>query len=247
MVDTSYENALNIIYIAEHKETKRQYVGQTVVGLKERKRTHLKDARRQKPSMYFTRALAKHGADAFTWSVVWTATDEEVQEDVLDDLEELTIAVNNTLVPNGYNVSPGRQGRGRTTGHSNKRHPHGQKLPDNIYLISGGYRGVDRKTGKVRCFTDKRCTMDQKLRVVKDWMEKANTIGLPPRHKKRQRDEDDELPAYLQHAERVHHGRTYEGYTVRHPKLPIKQFWKSRQTMEQKLAAAKAYLDTAPQ
>ncbi len=243
MVDTSYETARNVVYIATHTETGREYIGQTKQGLKARRKQHLKDARRENPTSYFTRALRKHGEDAFTWSVVWTVTNEELQTGVLDDLEEMTIAVNKTLAPNGFNISPGRR---CGPGLRQRKRPEDNDLPDNIYSMPNGYKGVDSQSGRVRCFTDKRCTMEEKLDVVKAWLEEVKESGsIPPRHKKRKRDDHDDLPSYIECVQGKKHGIDVEGYRVRHPELPVKQFWKKRLSMEDKLQAAKDYLATA--
>jgi len=47
------------------------YVGQSDLGLKERRTIHLRDSRRH-PTCHFHRALAKYGQDAFRWHTIQT-------------------------------------------------------------------------------------------------------------------------------------------------------------------------------
>lgn len=241
-MDVSYETAPYVIYIATHVETGRQYVGQTIQGLKKRQKQHFNATGRHET--YFSRALKKYGADAFTWGIIWTATKEEMQSGILDDLEQLTINVNGTLKPRGFNIAVGGKTGRCVTGA--RRRPEDAHLPEDVYRMKNGFKAVDRITGRVRCFTDKRCSPEQQLAVVTAWLEEVSRTGrIPPRHKKRKLNEDDGLPSHIQHVERIIAGRSSSGYTVRHPGLPVKQFWKKNKTMQQKLDAAKAYLATA--
>lgn len=93
-----------IIYKATNKENGKAYVGQTVNTLEKRKRDHCSAAIRGKNGCRaFANALRKYGLKAFAWEMIDAA---DTIED-LNILEELWIAAENTLAPNGYNLRTG--------------------------------------------------------------------------------------------------------------------------------------------
>ena len=96
------------VYQAKCVATGKSYVGKTISGLVIRKRRHFNDA--AKGARYpFARALKKYGREAFAWSVLYRSNDNQV----LIDKEKECIALLQTKVPLGYNITEGGEG---TTG-----------------------------------------------------------------------------------------------------------------------------------
>lgn len=80
----------------------KQYVGQTIRGIKKRWSCHLKDARRGGDGL-LGRALRKYGAGAFSVVVI----DVGYSVDDLNHKESTWIATHKTLAPDGYNLTTG--------------------------------------------------------------------------------------------------------------------------------------------
>lgn len=99
---------MGIIYITTNLINGKHYIGQTIQTLKERKRGHLKEAKKEIKKYPFYRAINKYGWDNFKWISFFCP------EEDLDWQETLLIKELNTLSPNGYNLDSG--------GHKNKRH-----------------------------------------------------------------------------------------------------------------------------
>jgi group I intron endonuclease len=93
-----------IIYKATNQLNKKCYIGQTIRSLKERKKQHIIDSKRQKYSHYiFYRALNKYGINNFKWEII----DENIKDhDTLNVLEELEIIIHDSY-NNGYNMTTG--------------------------------------------------------------------------------------------------------------------------------------------
>jgi group I intron endonuclease len=96
---------MGYIYLAINTINGKCYVGKTVRTLAVRRDGHVRDAGHKSP-LYFHRALAKYGPEAFEWSVL----DECDDLKVLNALERLFIRRLNTRSPNGYNLTDGGEG-----------------------------------------------------------------------------------------------------------------------------------------
>ena len=99
---------MGIIYITTNLINRKQYIGQTIQSLKERKRGHLKESKKEIKPYPLYRAIGKYGWDNFKW-VSFSCPEED-----LDWTETFLIKEFNTLVPNGYNLDSG--------GNKNKHH-----------------------------------------------------------------------------------------------------------------------------
>jgi group I intron endonuclease len=96
-----------IIYCATSPEGKKYY-GRTIQSLSKRKYRHYYDARIG-CNLYFHNAIRKYGEENIIWMVVERieAGDKEKLVDLLNQREIQLISENNTLWPNGYNLSKG--------------------------------------------------------------------------------------------------------------------------------------------
>lgn len=95
--------AIFIIYVITHKESGRQYVGQTRKTLAWRWRKHCQRAARGKRHMNVVRAIHQYGPDAFTIELL-----EQCHSlDELNEREIFWIKTLNTLKPNGFNSRAG--------------------------------------------------------------------------------------------------------------------------------------------
>jgi len=94
-----------IIYIATNLVNRKQYIGQTINGLKKRKNGHYYSIKRD--NLPFHNALKKYNKENFKWISF------ECPIEDLDYNERLLIKDLNTLSPNGYNLDNG--------GHQNKK------------------------------------------------------------------------------------------------------------------------------
>ena len=83
---------VGLIYVATHKQSGRQYVGQTILKLEQRKYCHIYAAKK-KASIDFHKALLELGADSFEWSVL----EAEVPRKQLTEKEESWIQKLNTI------------------------------------------------------------------------------------------------------------------------------------------------------
>lgn len=83
-------------YILTNSITHKRYVGQSV-----RIEKRLRDHREARTNNLIHKSVKKHGFGAFEVKV-WECPVED-----LDELEEFLIAELDTVVPNGYNVTPG--------------------------------------------------------------------------------------------------------------------------------------------
>lgn len=90
-----------IVYVATGP-TGKQYVGQTIQTLGKRKTEHESTARLFR-SIYFHRALRKHGRKNFTWDIL----EECLTMEDLNEREIFWIEKLNSQSPNGYNLNGG--------------------------------------------------------------------------------------------------------------------------------------------
>ena len=99
-----------IIYKAENKINGRIYIGKTVSDLTCRKRGHFKSAEKDS-KLVFHCAIRKYGEENFEFSVL----EECSSEFDLNTKEKLYISKYDSILPNGYNMTPG--GDGHTKGY----------------------------------------------------------------------------------------------------------------------------------
>lgn len=92
---------MKIIYKVTNQKTNQVYIGATTRSIEERKIDHEKKSEK-KSGFYFHEAIATHGADAFKWEQIDTAS----SNDELASKEIRYILENNSL-ENGYNSDRG--------------------------------------------------------------------------------------------------------------------------------------------
>lgn len=89
----------------------KSYIGITIHTLKQRMRSHKCSAFTKKTNCLFHKALRKYGWENIVWEVLFE-TSNVIQ---LQNKEQEYIKQNNTLLPNGYNMTLGGEGSlGRT-------------------------------------------------------------------------------------------------------------------------------------
>ena len=99
------------IYLITNLTNEKCYVGQTIVGIKRRFNQHVITAQWDgiSQSIVLYKAIRKYGKDNFTVGLlehVECNTKEELRNK-LNELEVYYISKNNTLIPNGYNMTIG--------------------------------------------------------------------------------------------------------------------------------------------
>lgn len=92
--------SFGIVYLASYLG--KSYVGQTKFSLEVRRKKHRNDSRTGS-SYVFHKAIRKYGIDVFDWSVLEECSSQEA----LDEAERKWIASLETMIPNGYNTTPG--------------------------------------------------------------------------------------------------------------------------------------------
>ncbi len=99
---------MGCVYFAENKLNGKMYIGQTSCSLKDRRDGHLTLSRSKSvgSDRVFMRALRKYGIEAFVWGVFYVSENE----DDLISVEVEMIALFNSKVPNGYNMTDGGDG-----------------------------------------------------------------------------------------------------------------------------------------
>src|ERR1700732_4635217 len=92
-----------VVYVGTCSVNGKQYVGQTTAKdpLKYIQ-GHFDSARRGGQKLLYN-AIRKHGADSFTFEIIWWATDKAS----LDTSEDSFIQLFNTMSPAGYNLKGG--------------------------------------------------------------------------------------------------------------------------------------------
>ena len=95
---------MGFIYFCKNLINNKGYVGQTSTSLKERKRTHIKDALAEKDDVIFHKAIRKYGEENFSWEVL-----EECDNNLLNEREIFWIKEKNTFFQTGfgYNMTLG--------------------------------------------------------------------------------------------------------------------------------------------
>lgn len=93
------------VYLIWHKPTGKCYVGQTVMTVAERMRSHRSKAKNAKKcnEMAVTAAIRKHGWGEFDYAILEQCNDQ----DELNDTERYWINHYDSLAPNGYNIQAG--------------------------------------------------------------------------------------------------------------------------------------------
>jgi len=104
--------------MATNKITKKQYVGQTIFTLEQRKASHLSETSRMADNMYFHNSIRKHGVDSFDWEIL----EDGLLDEELNEREIFYIKKYDTF-NNGYNLTLGGEGC------------HGYKHPEEILIF----------------------------------------------------------------------------------------------------------------
>lgn len=95
-----------LAYLITNKDTKKSYVGITTRDLHRRWYEHRLVA--NSCGKLLAKAIKKYGEDSFEVMELATPIQNSIQ--ALKELEKLLIEQNNTLVPNGYNLTEGGDG-----------------------------------------------------------------------------------------------------------------------------------------
>jgi group I intron endonuclease len=105
IVHTGIEKRKFIIYKATNLINGKNYIGQTVKTLKERKSGHVRKS--EHGSKYcFHNAIKKYGVETFVWEIICSCQ----SKDEVDVREREFIKVFNAKVPSGYNMTDGGEG-----------------------------------------------------------------------------------------------------------------------------------------
>ncbi len=94
-----------IVYQVRNKINDKIYIGQTIQPLHKRKKDH-KASIKKHPKLLISKAYKKYGFDNFEWTVLYKAS----SKGDLDSVEMRLIDENNSLSPNGYNMTTGGEG-----------------------------------------------------------------------------------------------------------------------------------------
>ena len=124
-----------IIYKAVNKLNGKVYIGKTILSLHQRKTGHLNYVNNQNSETYFHRAIRKHGADNFEWSIIQTC----ITETHLSLAEQAYIELYNMNGIKLYNMTEGGDGVrlcGEKNGFYGKKHS--QETIDHWYEVRKG-------------------------------------------------------------------------------------------------------------
>lgn len=104
---------MGLLYLAKNKVNGKGYIGCTRFNwLSTRQREHRSDALVYNSKMAFHCAIRKYGWESFEWSILFEGLDEED----LEVYERAYIKKLDTQLPNGYNMTPGGEGRANPIG-----------------------------------------------------------------------------------------------------------------------------------
>lgn len=92
---------MGIIYCATNKVNGKMYIGQTIKGLKKRRKEHIAKAHKD-GSCAFHRAIQKYGEDSFSWKIL----EQNIPIEQLNDLEMVYIDLVESYLT-GYNMTHG--------------------------------------------------------------------------------------------------------------------------------------------
>ena len=93
---------MGYIYCITNLANGKRYVGQTINYYKQRWSKHISLMEKKNGCPALKSAMLKYGMDRFKFEVIIICFDED-----LDRIETEYIAKYGTMVPNGYNISPG--------------------------------------------------------------------------------------------------------------------------------------------
>ena len=236
---------MGCIYVATCKVNGKLFIGQTRTRLDVRKKEHLSTALRgNHPSVsIFHRAIVKYGTEAFEWDVMCEVDPAEYH--TLDELETLAIEMNQTLLPDGYNMKLGGNSGVCVLPRKRKR-AEDALLPKYIKWCPDGFRVHHHPSGQQTGFTSKAMGAEEKLRLAKDWLARVEAGEKIQRIKtevQRRNKEDNDLPRGIFRIRKP----DVQGYYAREDINGRKQvqFGSCEDTMEEKLAKAKAWLVNA--
>ena len=101
------ENPMGYIYKITNTVNGKSYIGQTIHAPSLRIENHLSGKSKRCRLLY--NAIQEYGRDAFDHEILH----DDVSPKKLSDLEKLAIRENDTLAPNGYNLTEGGEGIGK--------------------------------------------------------------------------------------------------------------------------------------
>jgi len=236
-----------VIYRITCKTTRKSYIGQTKHTAHKRWRKHVQKALSNKDKQQcwaLNNAIRKYGEDDF---IVETLMECDISD--LDFFEVEIIEIENTLSPNGYNLTKGGSFRVESWSEESKdklsesvRKNTTYDLPRNVVEINN----PDRKEFGFRVITDSRTytfiqsslTMDEKLAIALECYEKIKSGQEFHMINKFKRVKDDlEVPMYI-----VRRGDN--GFAINKKGYTRKTFAHVGNTREQNLQNAIEYLKT---
>jgi len=95
-----------IIYTAINKVNGKQYIGKTIQKLSRRRDRHFYNSK-QKNNIPLYNAIRKYGIENFEWKIIASCIGNTKD---LNNLEIQLIKQNQTMYPNGYNITQGGDG-----------------------------------------------------------------------------------------------------------------------------------------
>jgi group I intron endonuclease len=96
---------MGLIYIVTNKITQKQYVGQTIATLEQRKHSHLSDTDYNRDNVYFHNSIRKYGIENFIWEIL----EDGLPDEKLSERETFYIKKFDTF-NRGYNLTLGGEG-----------------------------------------------------------------------------------------------------------------------------------------
>jgi len=96
-----------IIYKSTNKVNGKIYIGQTINSLESRIKNHIKESKKENVIRPFLKAIKKYGIENFSFEII----DHANNLDELNEKEIIWISEFNSILPNGYNITGGGQGK----------------------------------------------------------------------------------------------------------------------------------------
>jgi len=159
------------IYAITHRESGKQYIGQTRQLLTQRLKQHYGNK-----TSYIGKAIQKHGRDAFDATIL-----HKCNQDNADELETDCIAEMKTLAPDGYNLDLGGHSAHVIRGRFGRKRKDGRILPQYVCAVKSGYV-VCHPSIKRKWFSSSKLTDEKKLEMAKEYLTAALRGDVLPQH-----------------------------------------------------------------
>lgn len=238
---------MGVIYKATSPSGK-SYVGQTKYTAEKRWKQHVNEANCKQfhQCRALNEAIKKYGGDNFILEILLECSNDE-----LNDWEEEYIESENTLYPNGYNLTRGGHNttveyteeiRQRISDAHRKFSHDDYDLPRYVRYINEdnkiGFR-INIPGKKAYLITNSNLSIDEKYNITMDIYNKIlNDEDDPNKNNKKRLPDSENLPMYISYI------ASREGYEVRKPDYTRKWFSSKKETKEQKYQKALEYLNS---